>query len=41
MRKPILTIAFDLGYGSVATFNRAFKAKMGKTPKEYRNQFRK
>ncbi len=41
MRKPILTIAFDLGYGSIATFNRAFKAKMGQTPKEYRNQFRK
>ena len=41
IRKPILTIALELGYGSIATFNRAFKAKTGKTPKEYRSQFQK
>lgn len=41
LRKPILTIALELGYGSIATFNRAFKEKTGKTPKEYRNQFQK
>ena len=41
IRKPILTIALELGYGSIATFNRAFKAKMGTTPKEYRNKFQK
>lgn len=41
LRKPILTIALALGYGSIATFNRAFKEKTGKTPKEYRNQFQK
>jgi AraC-like DNA-binding protein len=36
---PILTLALDAGYGSVATFNRAFKQQMGKTPTEYRDQF--
>lgn len=41
LRKPILTIALELGYGSVATFNRAFKAQMGKSPKEFRDQFQK
>lgn len=33
---PILTIAMDLGYGSIAPFNRAFKDSFGMTPKEYR-----
>lgn len=33
---PVLTIAMDLGYGSLAPFNRAFKAETGKTPTEYR-----
>jgi len=41
LRKPILTIALELGYGSIATFNRAFKAKMAQTPKEYRSKFQK
>lgn len=41
LRKPILTIALELGYGSIATFNRAFKGKMAQTPKEYRRQFQK
>ncbi len=36
---PILTLALEAGYGSVAPFNRAFKAKMGITPTEYRDQF--
>ncbi|WP_448547502.1 helix-turn-helix domain-containing protein [Thalassotalea fusca] len=39
LRKPILTIALELGYGSVGPFNRAFKQQMGKTPKEFRQQF--
>jgi AraC-like DNA-binding protein len=39
IRKPILTIALELGFGSIATFNRAFKAKTGQTPKEYRQKF--
>lgn len=38
---PILTIALEAGYGSIAPFNRAFKAQMAQTPKEYRSQFQK
>jgi AraC-like DNA-binding protein len=41
MRKPILTIALELGYGSIATFNRTFKEQKGLTPKEYRSKFQK
>lgn len=37
--KPILTLALDLGYGSIGPFNRAFKAETGQTPTEYRTQF--
>jgi AraC-like DNA-binding protein len=33
---PILTIAFDAGFGSPAPFNRAFKEATGLTPSEYR-----
>lgn len=33
---PILTIALDAGFGSLAPFNRAFKAATGVTPTEYR-----
>lgn len=36
---PILTLALEAGYGSVAPFNRAFKLKTGLTPKQYRDQF--
>ena len=35
---PVLTIAFDCGYGSIGPFNRAFKARFGVTPTQYRNQ---
>lgn len=41
IRKPILTIALELGYGSIATFNRTFKLQKGITPKEYRSNFQK
>jgi len=41
IRKPILTITLELGYGSIATFNRTFKVQKGITPKEYRNKFQK
>ena len=34
---PILTIALDCGYGSIGPFNRAFKARFGVTPTQYRN----
>jgi AraC-like DNA-binding protein len=33
---PILTIAMDAGFSSLGPFNRAFKAKTGRTPSEYR-----
>lgn len=33
---PVLTIALDLGYGSIASFNRAFKDIVGITPTAYR-----
>lgn len=35
-RMPILTIALDVGFGSIGPFNRAFKSRMGLTPSEYR-----
>ena len=33
---PVLTIALDLGYVSLPTFNRAFRAETGQTPTDYR-----
>jgi len=33
---PVLTIAMDLGYNSLPTFNRAFRTETGTTPSEYR-----
>ena len=38
VRKPVLTIALDLGYGSLGPFNRAFKATTGQTPSEFRQR---
>lgn len=38
-RDPILTLALEAGFNSIAPFNRAFKQKMGMTPREYRDQF--
>jgi len=35
-RLPVLTIALEVGYGSIGPFNRAFKDLTGKTPTEYR-----
>jgi AraC-like DNA-binding protein len=37
-RIPVLTIALEVGYGSVGPFNRAFKERFGMTPSEYRRQ---
>ncbi len=34
--RPVLSIALDLGYNSIGPFNRAFKARMGMTPTEFR-----
>lgn len=36
---PILTLALEAGYGSIAPFNRAFKNLIGQTPTQYRDQF--
>lgn len=33
---PVLTIAFDCGFGSIGPFNRAFKAQTGLTPMQFR-----
>ncbi|MFT6310082.1 MAG: AraC-like DNA-binding protein [Porticoccus sp.] len=33
---PILTIALDVGFRSLSSFNKAFKATFGQTPTEYR-----
>lgn len=35
---PILTIALDTGFGSIGSFNRAFKAHSGMTPTEFRRE---
>lgn len=35
---PIATIALDAGFGSIASFNRVFKAETGKTPNEFRRE---
>jgi len=40
-RLPILTIAYDCGFGSVGPFNRAFKAEVGMTPKRFRQDARR
>lgn len=37
-RKQILQIALELGYGSIARFNRAFKEATAKTPTEFRRK---
>jgi AraC-like DNA-binding protein len=36
LRVPVLTIALDLGFGSIGPFNRAFRARFGMTPTDYR-----
>ncbi|MEQ8435121.1 MAG: helix-turn-helix domain-containing protein [Oceanicaulis sp.] len=35
-RRQVLQIALDLGYGSIAPFNRAFRAVVGTTPTQFR-----
>ena len=37
-RRPITNIAMQVGYGSIGTFNRAFKARTGMTPSDYRRR---
>jgi len=35
-RLPVLSIAMKVGYGSIGAFNRAFKARIGVTPTDFR-----
>ncbi|QYJ08252.1 AraC family transcriptional regulator [Qipengyuania flava] len=35
---PVLTIAMDLGYNSLPTFNRAFRSETGTTPSDFRRE---
>jgi len=35
-RTPVLSIAMRVGYGSIGAFNRAFKARIGMTPTDFR-----
>jgi len=35
-RLPVLSVALEVGYGSIGPFNRAFKEATGQTPTEYR-----
>jgi AraC-like DNA-binding protein len=35
---PILSIALDLGWGSIGPFNRAFRARFGMTPSDFRGK---
>jgi AraC-like DNA-binding protein len=37
-REQIVAVAFELGYASLAPFNRAFRGSTGMTPSEYRAQ---
>lgn len=39
-RLPVLTIAMDAGYNSLAPFNKAFRAIEGVTPSEYRQKLK-
>lgn len=38
-KTSILTLALELGYGSIGPFNRAFRAETGFSPTEYRRRF--
>jgi AraC-like DNA-binding protein len=38
--RPIAMIADDVGYDSLANFNRQFKAQRSVTPRQYRQRFR-
>ena len=38
-RVPVLSIAMKVGYGSIGAFNRAFKARIGMTPTDFRRNY--
>jgi len=37
-RLPVMSIALDVGYGSIGPFNRAFKERIGMTPTQFRQE---
>jgi AraC-like DNA-binding protein len=37
LRRPILTLALEAGFGSIGPFNRAFRERHGMTPSEFRS----
>lgn len=37
-RQPVLSVAMKVGYSSIGAFNRAFKARVGMTPTDYRRR---
>jgi len=37
-RTPVLSIALDVGFRSISSFNSAFQAEFGMSPTKYRNQ---
>jgi len=38
LRTPVLTIALELGWGSIGPFNRAFRDRFGMTPSDHRRK---
>ena len=38
VNRQITTLAFDVGFGSLAPFNRAFRDRTGMSPTEYREK---
>ncbi len=38
---PVTTISFDVGFNSIASFNRVFKSLTGKSPSQYRDDMKK
>jgi len=38
MRKPVLSIALDVGFRSISSFNTAFQAQFGVSPTKYRSE---
>jgi AraC-like DNA-binding protein len=37
--RPVTTICFDVGFGSLGTFSRTFRAIVGESPSSYRARF--
>ena len=37
--RPIIEIAYECGFRNLSNFNRVFRARIGMTPREYRNSY--